>query len=78
MVLIVVILDVDWNVQWLWEKELVVVKINFEDVDIIVNELEMDKKVVERMLREYKGDVVVVICFFLKQGFMLFVGSNCL
>lgn len=41
-------------------------KINFEDVDIIVNELEMDKKVVERMLREYKGDVVVVICFFLK------------
>ncbi|CAI8602404.1 unnamed protein product [Vicia faba] len=34
-----------------WEKELAAVKINAADVDIIANELELDKKVAERTLR---------------------------
>ncbi|KAI5430920.1 hypothetical protein KIW84_035167 [Lathyrus oleraceus] len=45
----------------LWEKELAAVKINAADVDIIANELELDKKVAERTLREHKGDDVAAI-----------------
>ncbi|KAG6398636.1 hypothetical protein SASPL_140103 [Salvia splendens] len=45
----------------LGEKELAAVKINAGDVDIIANELELDKKVAERTLREHKGDAVASI-----------------
>lgn len=58
--------DADRNAQRLREKELAAVKINAEDVDIIANELEMDKKVAERTLREHKGDAVAAIRSFLK------------
>ncbi|PPS18507.1 hypothetical protein GOBAR_AA02035 [Gossypium barbadense] len=43
------------------EKELAAVKINAAEVDIIANELELDKKVAERTLREHKGDAVAAI-----------------
>ncbi|KAG2245748.1 hypothetical protein Bca52824_085376 [Brassica carinata] len=39
-------------------KELASVKINAADVELIVNELELEKNVVERTLRENKGDAV--------------------
>ncbi|KAL1320772.1 hypothetical protein HN51_065478 [Arachis hypogaea] len=51
----------DWNAMRLREKELAAVKINAADVDIIANELELDKKVAERTLREHKGDAVAAI-----------------
>ncbi|TXG71609.1 hypothetical protein EZV62_000188 [Acer yangbiense] len=51
----------DLNAMRLREKELAAVKINAADVDIIVNELELDKKVAERTLREHKGDAVAAI-----------------
>ncbi|KAK4755617.1 hypothetical protein SAY87_009374 [Trapa incisa] len=51
----------DRNAMRLREKELASVKINAGDVDIIANELEMDKKVAERTLREHKGDAVAAI-----------------
>lgn len=37
------------------------VKINPRDVEIIANELELDKLVAERTLREHKGDAVAAI-----------------
>nr|GLL43867.1 huntingtin-interacting protein K isoform X1 [Ipomoea trifida] len=43
------------------EKELAAVKINAADVDIIANELEVDKKIAERTLRVHKGDAVAAI-----------------
>uniref|UniRef100_A0A7N0TSX3 Nascent polypeptide-associated complex subunit alpha-like UBA domain-containing protein n=1 Tax=Kalanchoe fedtschenkoi TaxID=63787 RepID=A0A7N0TSX3_KALFE len=43
------------------EKELAAVKINPSDVDIIANELELDKKVAERTLGEHKRDAVAAI-----------------
>lgn len=43
------------------EKELAAVKINAADIDIIANELEVDKKVAERTLREHKGDAVAAV-----------------
>eukprot|EP00250_Pteridium_aquilinum_P004601 c14810_g1_i1 orf=211-549(+) len=51
----------DRNAQRLREKELAAVKINAADVDVIANELELDKKVAERTLREHKGDAVAAI-----------------
>lgn len=48
------------------EKELAAVKINMADVEIIANELELDKKVAERTLREHKGDAVAAIRFLLR------------
>lgn len=48
------------------EKELASVKINAGDVDIIANELELDKKVAERTLREHKGDAVSAIRHLLR------------
>ncbi|CAK9138884.1 unnamed protein product [Ilex paraguariensis] len=48
------------------EKELAAVKINVADVDIIANELELDKKVAERTLREHKGDAVAAIQHLLR------------
>ncbi|KAL9268991.1 Huntingtin-interacting protein K-like protein [Drosera capensis] len=53
--------EADANAMRLREKELAAVKINAGDVDIIANELELDKKVAERTLREHKGDVVAAI-----------------
>lgn len=51
----------DRNAQRLREKELASVKINAADVEVIANELELDKKVAERTLREHKGDAVAAI-----------------
>ncbi|KAJ6318144.1 hypothetical protein OIU76_013648 [Salix suchowensis] len=53
--------EADANAMRLREKELAAVKINAADVDIIANELELDKKVAERTLRELKGDAVAAI-----------------
>ncbi|CAL5337968.1 hypothetical protein ACSBR2_013678 [Camellia fascicularis] len=53
--------EADLNAMRLREKELAAVKINAADVDIIANELELDKKVAERTLREHKGDAVAAI-----------------
>ncbi|KAJ3702123.1 hypothetical protein LUZ61_005828 [Rhynchospora tenuis] len=54
------------NAMRLREKELAAVKINQVDVDIIANELELDKKVAERTLREHKGDAVAAIRYLLR------------
>ncbi|XP_073009461.1 uncharacterized protein [Typha latifolia] len=53
--------EADWQAMKMREKELAAVKINSTDVDIIANELELDKKVAERTLREHKGDAVAAI-----------------
>ncbi|KAL0348577.1 UNVERIFIED_CONTAM: hypothetical protein Sradi_1685100 [Sesamum radiatum] len=53
--------EADIQAARLREKELAAVKINAADVDIIANELELDKKVAERTLREHKGDAVAAI-----------------
>ncbi|XVF38871.1 hypothetical protein REPUB_Repub20aG0139500 [Reevesia pubescens] len=53
--------EAEQNAMRLREKELAAVKINAADVDIIANELELDKKVAERTLREHKGDAVAAI-----------------
>ncbi|KAK9084363.1 hypothetical protein Scep_030834 [Stephania cephalantha] len=58
--------DADWNAMRLREKELSAVNINPADVDIIANELELDKKVAERTLREHKGDAVAAIRHLLR------------
>ncbi|KAK6913672.1 Nascent polypeptide-associated complex subunit alpha-like, UBA domain [Dillenia turbinata] len=57
--------EADRNAMRLREKELAAVKINPADVDIIANELELDKKVAERTLRENKGDAVAAIRYLL-------------
>ncbi|ESR32615.1 hypothetical protein WN944_025317 [Citrus x changshan-huyou] len=56
----------DLNAMRMREKELAAVKINAADVDIIANELELDKKVAERTLREHKGDAVAAIRHLLR------------
>ncbi|TKY72840.1 Huntingtin-interacting protein K [Spatholobus suberectus] len=48
------------------EKELAAVKISAANVDIIANELELDKKVAERTLHENKGDVIAAIWHLLR------------
>ncbi|KAL8486111.1 hypothetical protein ACS0TY_022530 [Phlomoides rotata] len=53
--------EADIQAARLREKELAAVKINAADIDIIANELELDKKVAERRLREHKGDAVAAI-----------------
>ncbi|CAI9118962.1 OLC1v1020596C1 [Oldenlandia corymbosa var. corymbosa] len=53
--------EADLQAKKLREKELAAVKINAVDVDIIANELELDKKLAERVLREHKGDAVAAI-----------------
>lgn len=40
------------------ERELAKVKINKEDVDLIVSEMEITRQIAERKLREHNGDVV--------------------
>eukprot|EP00252_Welwitschia_mirabilis_P012734 TRINITY_DN2816_c0_g1_i1.p1 TRINITY_DN2816_c0_g1~~TRINITY_DN2816_c0_g1_i1.p1 ORF type:complete len:119 (-),score=22.57 TRINITY_DN2816_c0_g1_i1:380-736(-) len=51
----------DRNAMRLRERELAAVKINAADVDVIASELELDRKVAERTLREHKGDAVAAI-----------------
>lgn len=58
--------EADLNAMRMREKELAAVKINMADVEIIANELELDKKVAERTLREHKGDAVAAIRFLLR------------
>ncbi|KAI3911099.1 hypothetical protein MKW92_012203 [Papaver armeniacum] len=58
--------EADLNAMKLREKELAAVKINAGDIDIIANELEMDKKVAERTLREHKGDAVAAVRHLLR------------
>ncbi|KAL5217207.1 hypothetical protein ABZP36_017891 [Zizania latifolia] len=58
--------EADWNAMRLREKELAAVKINPADVEIIANELELDKKITERTLREHKGDAVAAVGFLLR------------
>ncbi|RZC62441.1 hypothetical protein C5167_024212 [Papaver somniferum] len=58
--------EADLNARKLREKELAAVKINAGDIDIIANELEIDKKVAERTLREHKGDAVAAIRHLLR------------
>uniref|UniRef100_A0A0E0KL43 Nascent polypeptide-associated complex subunit alpha-like UBA domain-containing protein n=1 Tax=Oryza punctata TaxID=4537 RepID=A0A0E0KL43_ORYPU len=58
--------EADWNAMRLREKELAAVKINPADVEIIANELEMDKKIAERTLREHKGNAVAAVRFLLR------------
>ncbi|KAH7842573.1 hypothetical protein Vadar_006826 [Vaccinium darrowii] len=53
--------EADLNALRMREKELAAVQINAADIDIIANELEVDKKVAERTLREHKGDAVAAI-----------------
>ncbi|CAO2821529.1 uncharacterized protein LOC130825219 [Amaranthus tricolor] len=53
--------EADAHAMRMREKELAAVKINAADIDIIANELELDKKVAERTLREHKGDAVAAI-----------------
>ncbi|TKY62029.1 huntingtin-interacting protein K [Spatholobus suberectus] len=53
--------ETGWKAMHMRGKELAAVKINVADVNIIENELELDKKVAERTLLEHKGDVVTVI-----------------
>ncbi|EYU29667.1 hypothetical protein ABFS82_07G005400 [Erythranthe guttata] len=53
--------EADIQAARLREKELAAVKINAADIDIIASELELDKKVAERTLREHKGDAVAAI-----------------
>ncbi|CAG7890841.1 hypothetical protein BRARA_A03651 [Brassica rapa] len=50
--------EADLNAKRLREKELASVKINAADVELIVKELELEKNMVERTLREHKGDAV--------------------
>ncbi|KAM7257318.1 hypothetical protein ACFE04_013059 [Oxalis oulophora] len=53
--------EADMAAMRLRDKELAAVTINAADIDIIANELELDKKLAERTLREHKGDAVAAI-----------------
>ncbi|VFQ65112.1 unnamed protein product [Cuscuta campestris] len=53
--------EADLQVMRMRENDLAAVKINAGDVDVIANELEVDRKVAERTLREHKGDAVAAI-----------------
>ncbi|KAL2644425.1 hypothetical protein R1flu_012012 [Riccia fluitans] len=57
--------EADRHAQQLKEKELSAVKINQEDLDIMVEELELDRKVAEKRLREHKGNRIAAIQSFL-------------
>ncbi|CAA7398564.1 unnamed protein product [Spirodela intermedia] len=58
--------EADRNAMRLREKELAAVKINPADIDIIANELELDKKVAETTLREHKGDAIAAVRHLLR------------
>lgn len=53
--------EADRNAQRLREKELASVKISQSEVDVIASEMEVDKKVAERLLREHRGDAVAAL-----------------
>ncbi|CAH9097699.1 unnamed protein product [Cuscuta europaea] len=53
--------EADLQAMRMREKELAAVKIDAAHIDIIANELEVDKKFAERTLREHKGDVIAAI-----------------
>ncbi|EFJ10197.1 hypothetical protein SELMODRAFT_271849 [Selaginella moellendorffii] len=57
--------DADRDIQRLREKELAAVKIDPAHIDVIANELEIDRKIAERTLREHKGDAVAALRSFL-------------
>ncbi|PHT40541.1 hypothetical protein CQW23_19395 [Capsicum baccatum] len=61
MALIYASKEADLQDMRMMKKELAVVNINIANNDITANKLEVDKKVVERTLREHKGDVVAAI-----------------
>ena len=50
--------EVDREAEARREKELAAVSINQADVDLIASEMELDKEVAERKLREHGGDAV--------------------
>ena len=50
--------EVDREAEAKRERELAAVKINQEDVDLIASEMELDKDLAERKLREHNGDAV--------------------
>eukprot|EP00824_Muranothrix_gubernata_P015153 TRINITY_DN31443_c0_g1_i1.p2 TRINITY_DN31443_c0_g1~~TRINITY_DN31443_c0_g1_i1.p2 ORF type:complete len:106 (+),score=29.68 TRINITY_DN31443_c0_g1_i1:170-487(+) len=43
------------------ERQLAAVKVNAEDIALIVQEMEVDVQTAERKLREHDGDVVVTL-----------------
>ena len=45
------------------EKELSLVKVKREDIDLIISEMEVSQYVAERKLREAGGDVVQALCW---------------
>ncbi|CAI5464287.1 unnamed protein product [Closterium sp. Yama58-4] len=47
------------------EKELAAVKIDSAHIDLIASEMEVDKKIAERRLREHQGDPVAALRSFL-------------
>lgn len=48
------------------EKELALVKIRKEDVDLIVDQMEISQLIAEKRLREHKGDVVEALVSLLE------------
>lgn len=54
------------NAQRLREKELASVAINSEHIDVIASEVEVDRQIAERKLREFKGDAVAALRSFLQ------------
>merc|ERR550519_1537920 len=45
------------------EKELSMVKVKREDIELIINEMEVSHSVAERKLREANGEVVQALCW---------------
>ena len=45
------------------EKELSMVKVKREDIELIINEMEVSHSVAERKLREANGDIVQALCW---------------
>ena len=57
------------QVSWCYfcrDKALAAVKIKQEEVDLIVSELEVDKRTATKALREHQGDLVAALNSFLK------------
>ena len=52
---------VDREAELARERELAAVSIEQADVDLIASEMELNKEVAERKLREHKGDVVATL-----------------
>eukprot|EP00322_Chrysochromulina_rotalis_P030626 CAMPEP_0115859374 /NCGR_PEP_ID=MMETSP0287-20121206/16583_1 /TAXON_ID=412157 /ORGANISM="Chrysochromulina rotalis, Strain UIO044" /LENGTH=135 /DNA_ID=CAMNT_0003313673 /DNA_START=12 /DNA_END=419 /DNA_ORIENTATION=+ len=54
-------MEVDREAERARERELAAVAIEQGDVDLIATEMELDKTVAERKLREHKGDVLATL-----------------